>query len=123
MLDVNWEEQRFNVKNNMHRWHVCVYIKPFFLPVDIQHSQCPWRFFNLRRDTSYVVTKLRHRDTALPRTWYAVNRVGNAMPCHHTGYDRHGIQTKGNKRRGSKNKDKTKEKKKKTKNGEKKKNK
>ena len=43
---------------------VCVlHIKPFFLPVDIQHNQCPCRFFNPTRDTSSVVTKLRHRDT------------------------------------------------------------
>ena len=49
---------------------VCVlHIKPFFLPVGIQHNQCPCRFFNPinRRDTSSVVTKLRHRDTTLPR--------------------------------------------------------
>ena len=47
---------------------VCVlHIKPFFLPVDIQHNQCPCRFSNPRRDTSSVVTKLRHRDTTLPR--------------------------------------------------------
>ena len=27
--------------------HVCVlHVKPFFLPVDIQHKQCPCRFFN-----------------------------------------------------------------------------
>ena len=48
---------------------VCVlHIKPFFLPIDIQHNQCPCRFFNPRRDTSSVVTKLHHRDTTLPRT-------------------------------------------------------
>ena len=30
-------------------YHVCVlHIKPFFLPVDTQHSQCPCRFFNPR---------------------------------------------------------------------------
>ena len=43
---------------------VCVgvlHIKPFFLSVDIQHNQCPRRFFNPRRGTSSVVTKLRHR--------------------------------------------------------------
>ena len=60
---------------------VCVLqIKPFLLPVDIQHNQCTYRFFNPiisnKRDTRFVVTKLRHRDTTLPRiylvpgTWY-----------------------------------------------------
>ncbi|MEP2595777.1 MAG: hypothetical protein ABJI92_18985, partial [Kangiellaceae bacterium] len=29
--------------------HVCVlHLKPSFLPVDIQHNQCPCRFFNPR---------------------------------------------------------------------------
>ena len=43
----------------------CVlHIKPFFLPVGIQHNQFPCRFLNPRRDTSSVVTKLRHSDTA-----------------------------------------------------------
>ena len=32
---------------------VCVlHIKPFFLPVDIQHTQCPCRFFLLEIYTS-----------------------------------------------------------------------
>ena len=40
---------------------VCVFfIKPFFLPVDIQHNQCPCRFFNPRRDTSSVVASNKH---------------------------------------------------------------
>ena len=67
---------------------VCVlHVKPFFLPVDIQYTQCPCRFFNPinRRDTSSVVTKLRHRyyvgTYQVP--WYAVSTaVGSAMPCH-----------------------------------------
>ena len=29
-----------------------------------------------------MVTKLRHRDTTLLRTRYAVSTVGNAMQCH-----------------------------------------
>ena len=67
---------------------VCVFftLSRFFLPVDIQHNQCPWRFFNPRTCTSYVVTKLRHsRDTTLPRTWYAVStavRNEYAMSLH-----------------------------------------
>ena len=91
---------------------VCVlHIKPFFLPVDFQHNQCPCRFFNPRRDASSVVTKLRHRDTTLPRTRYAVSTaVGNAITCHHSinRYDRHGIhilwnlETKGNNLRENK---------------------
>ena len=57
---------------------VCVlHMKPFFLPVDILHNQCPCQFFKPRRDTSYqvqyAVTKLRHRDTTLLRTRYAVS--------------------------------------------------
>ena len=52
---------------------VCVlHIKPFFLPVDIQHNQCPCRFSNPRRDTSSVVTKLRHRDSTSPRVQCAL---------------------------------------------------
>ena len=47
---------------------VCVlHFKPFFPPVDIQHNPCPCRFFNPREIQSYVVTKLRHRDTTLVR--------------------------------------------------------
>ena len=42
---------------------VCFHVKPFFLPVDIQQNQCLCRFFNTRRDTSSVVTNLRHRNT------------------------------------------------------------
>ena len=41
-----------------------LHVEPFFLPADIQHTQCPCRFFN-PRETSSVVTKPRHRDTAL----------------------------------------------------------
>ena len=61
---------------------MCVlHIKPLFLPVDIQHNQCPCRFVNPRRDTSpAVVTKVRHRDTTtLPRTRH---QVLWAMQCH-----------------------------------------
>ena len=65
---------------------VCVlHSKPFFLPVDTQHNQCPCRFFNPRRDASFVVTK-----TEIQRYYvatYAVSTVDEAMPCHHTGYD------------------------------------
>ena len=38
-----------------------------------------------------MVTKLRHRDTALIRARYAVIRVDNAVPYHRTGYDRHDV--------------------------------
>ena len=57
-----------------------------------------------------MVTKLRHRDTMLPRTRYAVSTAaGNAMPCHHTGYDSHDIhiiwirETKANNQRENNN--------------------
>ena len=62
----------------------CLHIEPFFLQVDIQHNQCPCRFFD-HRDTSSVVTKLRHRDTTwyiggilcfhlIPGTWYRITK-------------------------------------------------
>ena len=63
---------------------VCVlHIKPFLLPVDMQRNQYPCRFFNPRRDASYMVAKLRHRDTTLPRMYAVSTAVGNAIPCHH----------------------------------------
>ena len=34
-----------------------------------------------RRDTSRVVTKLRRRDTTLPRMYAVSTAVGNAVPC------------------------------------------
>ena len=47
---------------------VCVlHDEPLFLPVHMENNQCPCRFSNPRRDTDSVVTKLRHRDTSLPR--------------------------------------------------------
>ena len=55
---------------------VCVFFtlnRSFYPPTSSTTSRCPWRFFNPRRDTSYVVTNLRHTDTTLPRTWYAVS--------------------------------------------------
>ena len=54
---------------------VCVlHIEPFFLPVDIQHNQCPCLFFNPRdkKGTSGVYC-------------YAVSREDNAMPGYRTG--------------------------------------
>ena len=76
---------------------VCVlHIKPFFRPVDIQQNQCPCRFFNFRRDTSYVVAKLRHsRYTTLTRVQYALQSL-RAMQSHviisGTRYARHDIR-------------------------------
>ena len=58
--------------------YVCVFFtfNRAFYPSNIQHNQCPCRSFNPinRRDTSsvVVVTKLRHRDTTLPRARYQV---------------------------------------------------
>ena len=46
-----------------------------FLPVDIQHNQCPCRFVNPRRDTSSLVTKLRQR-------YYVVSGTCNAMSSY-----------------------------------------
>ena len=60
------------------------HIKPSFLPVDIQHNQCPCWFFNLTRDTSFVVTNLRHRDTTVgcPRTGYLVCSKHSSGHCN-----------------------------------------
>ena len=72
---------------------VCVlHIKPLLLPVDIQHNQCPCRFFNSKKNTSSVATILRHRCYFATR--YQVcskNKAAYGMPCHRTGYDRHDI--------------------------------
>ena len=64
--------------------YVCVlHTNPFFLPVDNQHNQCPCRLFNPRRDTSSLVTKLRHRDTTLPRMHYDRKHSSEwGMQCH-----------------------------------------
>ena len=67
-------------------------VKPFLLPVDIQHNQCPCRFFNSKKNTSSVATILRHRCYFATR--YQVcskNKAAYGMPCHRTGYDRHDI--------------------------------
>ena len=67
--------------------YVCVlHIKPVFLPIDIQHNQCPCRFFNPRE-----IQVMWSQNYATEILRYAANRVDNAMPCHPTGYDRHGI--------------------------------
>ena len=51
--------------------------KNLFLLFDIQHNQCPRRFFDFQRDTSSVVTKPRNRkDTTLPR----IRTVGRGIP-------------------------------------------
>ena len=55
-------------------------VKPFFLPVDIQHNQSPCRFFN-RRELQ-VTMVCRHKTT--PQRYhvlYAVSTVDNAMSC------------------------------------------
>ena len=62
----------------------CVfYIKPFFLPVDIQHNQCPSRFCNFRE--VQVVWSQNYAMEILH--CYPASRVDNPMPCYHTGYD------------------------------------
>ena len=111
-------------KITINRVRVCVlHIKPFFLPVDIQHNQCPWRFFHLRSDTCSGVTKLRHRDITLPRTGYLVCSMHSSGQCNimssyyrYSKHDKHILwngETKGNNHRENKNKeDKSKEKKK-----------
>ena len=57
---------------------VCVlHIEPFFLLVDIQHTQCPCQFFLLEKYKLHT---------------NAVSRVDNGMTCRRTGYDRYGIR-------------------------------
>ena len=54
----SWEV-KVMIKSTIKSWVICVcvlHIKPFFLPIDIEHNQCPCRLFNPRRDISYVVT-------------------------------------------------------------------
>ena len=94
---------------------LCVWVLPFFLPVDIQHNQCPRYMFCGHKATPqrYYVATYR----------YAVSTaVGNAMPCHHTTllysinsrYDRHNKhilwkrETKESNQRENKNKAKEK---------------
>ena len=72
-----------------------LHIKPFFLPVDIQHNQCPCRFFNTREiqvlwSHNYAPERQQQYYCKLLRTRYAVSTlliVDNALPCHHIGYD------------------------------------
>ena len=52
----------------MEPYYIVFYVlySAFCLPVDIQHNQCPCRFFDPRdRDTRSVVTKTTTRDTAV----------------------------------------------------------
>ena len=68
---------------------VCVlHIKPFFLPVDVQHTQCPCLFFLLE------IYKLCGHKTTTQRILHnnVVSRVDNGMTCRRTGYNRYGIQ-------------------------------
>ena len=87
---------------------MCVlHIKPVFLPVDIQHKQCPCRFFNpVNREIPVQVMWPLNYATEILHC-YAVNRVDNAMPCHQTGSARH---THSMKERKEKKRKKTKEK-------------
>ena len=77
----------FTVRVRFRFRRVCVlHIKPFFLPVDIRHNQCPCRFFNPRRDTSSSGHKATPMRYFVATYWYAVSTtaVGNATPCHYT---------------------------------------
>ena len=71
-----------------------------YVPDDIEHTQCPRRFFNPKEipgttQALSVATKLRHRNTAVADDCnHEVKQsrlVGHAMPCHRTGYDRYDI--------------------------------
>ena len=54
--------------------------KLFFLPVDVQHNQCPRRFFNPRRDTQVLWSQsYATRDTTLPRNHHSSSGQCNAM--------------------------------------------
>ena len=69
-----------------------------FLPVYIQHNQGPCHVQSYsRRDTSYVVTKLRRIQRYYVAT-YAVSTVGNAMNAmssYWSGWRRKGTDWKG----------------------------
>ena len=69
---------------------VCFIIRPFFLPGDNQHIQCPCRFFSPRYIRA-LWSLQNHATEILEVTCYAVGRGDNAMPCHRTGYDKHDI--------------------------------
>ena len=66
----------------------------FYIAVDIQHTQCPYRFFLL--DTCTYKLCGHKTTTQEIRLLYvhctAVSRVGNATACHRTGYDRYEMQ-------------------------------
>ena len=73
--------------------HVCVSFtfKASFLPVDIQHNQCPCRFFYRGDMKSSVDTKLRQIRYYIGTRYAVSTAVDNAIPWHHAGYDRHDI--------------------------------
>ena len=60
---------------------LCVlHIKPFFLLVDIRHTQCPPCFFILER-----YKRCGHKTTTQAATLYQVDSSGT-MPCHNITY-------------------------------------
>ena len=64
-----WREERRRTEKVL-RPHVrvrVIHLKEFFLPVDIQHNQCPCEFFNPKKipGERYGVEKLRHISTTL----------------------------------------------------------
>ena len=101
----------------MNLW-VCSSHRSFYQSTSAKPVPVP--ILHAKRDTSCVVTKLRHIHTYYVATYqYAVSTVtvvvGNAMPCHQDGI--HILlnrETKGSNQREfkNKNKDKSKEKKK-----------
>ena len=99
---------------------VCVlHNKPFFLPVDIQ-TTCARAYSSTLEDIQ-VMWSQSYPTAVILRCHVSVSpAVGNAVPCHHTRYDRHDIhnlwkrETKGNNqsKRKLRQKNKSKEKKK-----------
>ena len=88
-----WEKERKKkYPQNQLNWVVIVmcecalHIKPLFLPVDIRHNQ-PAVLVPLERYMLYVVTKLRHRDSALLCS--KQSRQCNAMPSYWIRRERH----------------------------------
>ena len=80
-------------------------VKPFFLPVDIQHTECPVSLLTLRpinRDTmlcGHKITPYFEVDTINTAQLYiVVQRVDNAMPCHGTRYDKYNTRTPAKRR-------------------------
>ena len=60
------------------------HLKPFVLPIDIQHNQCPCPILQSYNREMQVPWRQTYA-AEIPHC-FAVSRVDNAMPCHRTGF-------------------------------------